>query len=511
MSAADPHDHAEIAVGRDSPADPRDPWVTDGDVRAAPVYLLSRRPWVRSGRRLAAVVSLVALDVCGLIVGLYLALIIRALLYGNTLYWNLIWTDAVGEWIRFLAPVTVLVLLQAGMYRGRERRPGAGRILSSLVMVALIVLAFGLGTGYEFTTTGLIPTAIVTASLAMTLLRAAYDSVSIEIMRKLGQRRRVVLVGHGENLERIDRQLSGLRGGIAYELVGVVSRDEHLGSPVAAYSLGDLAAVLDRTRPDEVILTESDFDEMAILSAVDMAHAAGVRVRLAPSTTEILVHDGEYVPGQGVPLFELRPPVLAGIDFVVKRVFDVVVAFLGLLLLAPLWLLVALAVKIDSRGPVFFVDDRMGVGEREFGMLKFRTMVAGAAGMQPELEARNEASGALFKIRDDPRVTRVGRALRRFSIDELPQLLNVLRGQMSLVGPRPLPRRDHELLEEWHKARYKVLPGMTGLWQISGRSGLAFDDLVRLDFTYLENWSIWLDVTIIAKTLPAVLAARGAY
>ena len=144
-------------------------------------------------------------------------------------------------------------------------------------------------------------------------------------------------------------------------------------------------------------------------------------------------------------------------------------------------------------------------------MLKFRTMVADAAALQPSLEPANEAEGALFKIRDDPRVTRVGRVLRRLSLDEIPQIANVLQGEMSLVGPRPLPIRDHRLLEDWHKARYGVLPGMTGLWQISGRSGLTFDDLVRLDFTYLENWSIWLDITVIAKTIPAVLLRRGAY
>jgi lipopolysaccharide/colanic/teichoic acid biosynthesis glycosyltransferase len=160
---------------------------------------------------------------------------------------------------------------------------------------------------------------------------------------------------------------------------------------------------------------------------------------------------------------------------------------------------------------VLYVDRRVGVGEREFGMLKFRTMAADAAARQDELEAENEASGALFKIRDDPRVTRVGRVLRRFSLDELPQLWNVLRGQMSLVGPRPLPLRDYQLLEDWHRKRYLVLPGMTGLWQISGRSGLSFDDLVRLDFTYIENWSVWLDITILARTIPAVISRRGAY
>jgi lipopolysaccharide/colanic/teichoic acid biosynthesis glycosyltransferase len=203
--------------------------------------------------------------------------------------------------------------------------------------------------------------------------------------------------------------------------------------------------------------------------------------------------------------------VLTGWDWAVKRGFDLFVSVLVVLVGLPLWVLIALAIKLDSRGPIFFVDRRIGVGQREFPMLKFRTMVAEAAALQPDLEADNEAGGALFKIRDDPRVTRVGRFLRRFSLDEIPQVLDVLKGDMSLVGPRPLPLRDYELLEDWHRRRYGVLPGMTGLWQISGRSGLSFDDLVRLDFTYLENWSVWLDVSIILKTIPAVVTGRGAY
>jgi lipopolysaccharide/colanic/teichoic acid biosynthesis glycosyltransferase len=177
----------------------------------------------------------------------------------------------------------------------------------------------------------------------------------------------------------------------------------------------------------------------------------------------------------------------------------------------PLWLLIALAIKLSSRGPVFYADPRIGLAEREFRMLKFRTMVSGAAQQQPELEPENEATGALFKIRRDPRVTPAGRLLRRFSLDELPNLVNVLRGEMSLVGPRPLPLRDYRLLDEWHRRRYNVLPGITGLWQVAGRSDLTFDDLVRLDFYYLENWSIWLDVSILIRTPIAVLRRRGAY
>ena len=177
----------------------------------------------------------------------------------------------------------------------------------------------------------------------------------------------------------------------------------------------------------------------------------------------------------------------------------------------PVWLLVAAAIKLTSRGPVLYADPRIGLGEREFRMLKFRTMVTGAAAQQAALERANEATGALFKIRDDPRVTTVGRVLRRLSIDELPNLLNVLRGEMSLVGPRPLPLRDYALLDDWHRRRYNVLPGVTGLWQIAGRSDLTFDDLVRLDFYYLENWSIWLDVSILVKTPLAVFKRHGAY
>jgi exopolysaccharide biosynthesis polyprenyl glycosylphosphotransferase len=329
-------------------------------------------------------------------------------------------------------------------------------------------------------------------------------------MRAAGIRRRVVLVGEGEGLSRLRQSLAAARGGLSYEFVGAVAPEPVPGIRLLG-SRAELAIVLEQVRPDEVILAEADFDERTVLEVVEQAHGQGIKVRLAPDTTELLVQRGEYVPGHGAPLFELRPPVLTGAEWAVKRAFDIVVSTLVLLFALPLWALIALAVKLDSRGPIFFVDRRIGVGEREFGMLKFRTMVAEAAALQPELEEANEAEGALFKIREDPRVTRVGRFLRRFSLDEIPQIVNVLKGEMSIVGPRPLPLRDYRLLEDWHRARYAVLPGMTGLWQISGRSGLTFDDLVRLDFTYLENWSIWLDITIIARTIPAVIGRRGAY
>ena len=236
-----------------------------------------------------------------------------------------------------------------------------------------------------------------------------------------------------------------------------------------------------------------------------------MKVRIAPKTTELLTHNAEYVAGQGMPLIEFRPPAFLGSQWALKKAFDLVVSSFVLVLGLPLWLAIALAVKLTSPGPVFYRDRRIGLGEQEFAMLKFRTMYADAAARLSELEEANEAQGPLFKIRQDPRITPVGAYLRRFSLDEVPQVLNVLRGEMSLVGPRPLPLRDYQQLEDWHRKRYLVLPGITGLWQIAGRSNLGFDDLVRLDFYYLETWSIWLDITIMVKTIPAVLSARGAY
>jgi exopolysaccharide biosynthesis polyprenyl glycosylphosphotransferase len=483
-----------------------------GDVRRGRLYLLSRGPLRSLGFRVGSVGALLVIDLASVGFGLYGALTVRELYYGHTpILWGILW-DAEGDWFPFVALVTVLVYWRAGLYAEREHRSGFGRILSSLVVVALLVLAFGVGTGHDFTTFGLIPTALVLTAVMDGLLRGSYEAISSEALRALGVRRRAIVVGEGEHLDHLLRTLGSGRGGIEYAFVGVVSAepDERRGLPHLG-SLESLRAVLGSHPADELIVTESDYGDRDLLAIVELAHRSGVKVRIAPKTTELLVQRAEYVPGQGLPLFELRPPVFAGTEWLVKRVFDVTVSGLVLLAGLPLWLAIAAAIKLTSGGPVFYRDPRIGLSGRQFGMFKFRTMVAGAAEQQPALELQNEAEGALFKIRDDPRVTRVGAALRRFSVDELPNMLNVLRGEMSLVGPRPLPVRDYALLEEWHHKRSEVLPGMTGLWQISGRSDLSFDDLVRLDFYYLENWSIWLDITILARTLPAVLAGRGAY
>jgi exopolysaccharide biosynthesis polyprenyl glycosylphosphotransferase len=450
---------------------------------------------------LVSIAALVTLDLIGLVIGLYVALILRELYLGQwPPLWGIVWHTET-DWLPFLTVITVLVFWVGGLYRRRELRAGLGQIVFSLILVALITLAFGLGTGYHFTTYGLTPTALVVTACFIGLLRSSYDVLTRDVLRIAGVRRRAVLVGAGEQLTELRRTLGSERSGIRYEFV----------RSLAPAELDTVPLVLRHQDVHELIVADGSFTERQLLELVEDAHGFGVKVKIAPRTTELLLQRAEYIPGAGAPLFELRPPALAGWEWAVKRSFDIAVSALVIVVGSPLWAAIAAAIKLNSRGPVFYRDERIGLGQRSFGMMKFRTMYADAAARQAALEVANEASGPLFKIKDDPRVTRVGRVLRRFSLDELPQVLNVLWGEMSLVGPRPLPIRDYEQLEPWHRKRYLVLPGMTGLWQVSGRIDLSFDDLVRLDFYYIENWSIWLDITILAKTLPAVLASRGAY
>jgi exopolysaccharide biosynthesis polyprenyl glycosylphosphotransferase len=480
------------------------------DIRSGP--FLPTRIHVRAfARRALSVAALVFIDLSGLAGALYLALVFRELYYGERpILWGLPW-DAEASWLPFLTIVTVLVFWHAGLYAPRERRAGAGRIVSSLLIVTVITLAFAVGTGYEHTTFGLYATSFVLSVLVIGMLRSSYEVVTGDLWRVAGVRRKAILVGEGDRLATLRGALGSERGSIGYEFLGALSPDGETAGLPSLGSLADLRRVLREHDPDELIVSGVDLREQELLDLVEEAHSFGVKVRIAPTTTELLTQRVEYVPGQGVPLFELKPPVFAGLDWAVKRACDIIVSGAIIVVASPAWALIALAVKLDSRGPVFYRDRRVGLREREFGMFKFRSMYVHANLRQEALEASNEASGPLFKIKDDPRVTRVGRFLRRYSIDELPQVLNVLRGEMSLVGPRPLPLRDYVQLEDWHRKRYLVLPGMTGLWQVSGRIDLSFDDLVRLDFYYLENWSIWLDISILSKTLPAVLARRGAY
>ncbi len=260
-----------------------------------------------------------------------------------------------------------------------------------------------------------------------------------------------------------------------------------------------------------IVTGAEHFPEAKFVEFLRACRLRRIGVKVVPSTVTLTGGTSHFSEEVGLPLLEVRYPQLDNTQRVLKRALDVAGSLAGLAVLSPLLLVVALAIRLTSPGPILFRQKRVGTDEKVFLCYKFRTMYEDAEQRQAQLEALNEADGAVFKIKDDPRVTPVGRFLRRWSLDEFPQLINVLKGEMSLVGPRPLPVRDFQRMEEVHKRRLGAVPGMTGYWQISGRSNLSFEEMVKLDLYYIENWSLSFDVKIIFKTLQVVLGHKGAY
>ena len=460
-------------------------------------------------RRVSRVASLLAVDYVAVYGAIFTALYLKFIIRGAPGVDGAI--ELTNHYFPFVYLVCVLLFARSSMYAERGQRPGLSRIVACLFQVMLVSVVYALVSGERFQSYYIFYGGLFFATVYVAGLRYLYERGTGWLLRTAGYRRRAVLVGTGHHIDAVAHALGG-RDGDPVEVVGYVSLTPRPDNGLR--SLGrveDLAAILDSQGVQEVIIADPDFPEERAVDLVSRCHQRGVIVRVAPSTMAILIQRAEFVPGQSVPLFELKPPVFEGIDYAVKRTFDVVVATLLLVALAPAMAAISAVVTLSSRGGLLYRSTRPGIGGVPFACLKFRTMYSDADQVQTDLESANEASGPLFKIRNDPRLTPIGRVLRRFSLDELPQLVNVLRGDMSLVGPRPLPMRDFDKLEDWHKKRYLVLPGITGLWQISGRAELDFDDLVRLDFLYLERWSVFLDLSILVKTIPAVLSRRGAF
>jgi exopolysaccharide biosynthesis polyprenyl glycosylphosphotransferase len=324
---------------------------------------------------------------------------------------------------------------------------------------------------------------------------------------------RVLIVGAGETGRTVMRNLVALPA-LGYQVVGFVDDDVSkgdLGRFRALGTLDSLGSVLKSERVDEVIITLPWTNHRTIIGLVRICEKLGVRARVVPDLFQLSLTRVDFDDIGGIPLMGLREARISRGGRLVKRALDFTLAALGLLLSAPLWLLVTLAIRLDSPGPTVFTQRRVGEKGRLFDIHKFRSMRLGAEEQQEELRARNEASGPLFKIRDDPRMTRLGPFLRRRSLDEIPQLWNVLRGEMSIVGPRPGLPSEVAQYQPWHRQRLEVPPGITGLWQVSGRSDLSFDEMCLLDIFYIENWSLGLDLSIMLRTIPRVLFAHGAY
>jgi exopolysaccharide biosynthesis polyprenyl glycosylphosphotransferase len=272
------------------------------------------------------------------------------------------------------------------------------------------------------------------------------------------------------------------------------------------------SVIADQTVDEVLVALPMDKYGPLVEAIVHQCEEQGIIVRLRTEMSNLHVARAYIDQLEGLAVLTIQSGPPDSWRLVIKRLMDIVVSAGVLIALAPVLVAVSILIKLESCGPIFFTQERVGYNKRRFKILKFRTMVTGSDQQQQALEHLNEADGPVFKIKNDPRITGFGRFLRRFSIDELPQLVNVLRGDMSLVGPRPLPVRDVERIElRWHKRRFSIRPGITCLWQVNGRSEIGFDQWVRMDLEYIDRWSLALDFRILLKTLPAVLQGPGAY
>ena len=360
---------------------------------------------------------------------------------------------------------------------------------------------------------GLILEAVVLTIALLSGARLIQRVAQAQLRRRGHGVDRVLIVGAGEAGRSVMRSLVALPE-LGYRVVGFVDDDPAKGDIGRFKALGGLdqvAEILKTERVDEVIITLPWMYQRQIISLVRSCEALRVRARVVPDLFQLALNQVDFADIGGIPLIGIKEATIPRAGRLVKRVMDVGLSLLCLLVGAPLMLLIALMVKLSSPGPVFFRQTRIGEKGRSFSCIKFRTMRQGAEAEQEKLQALNEADGPLFKIKDAPRLTPPGKFLRRTSLDELPQFFNIVRGEMSLVGPRPAPLGEVEQYQLWHRQRLEVPQGLTGLWQVSGRSDLTFDEMCLLDIYYIENWSIGLDLTIMLRTIPRVLFGSGAY
>lgn len=400
-------------------------------------------------------------------------------------------------WI--LMTVTLLLFAQSGLYSASSQWKNyvrSGKLVSAVYLSALLL-------GYFYDPKLAPPRSLfITAWVGSVVLVIGFRLLASLVLKQFEHvQTRVFLLARAERLPSLAQVLKRRS---RYNVVGAA-----LASTTSTSAT--IQAILS-SGAQEVFAENLPQTELAS-GLYWQLRRAGITLRLIPSSVELLHRRGVPEVIAGIPTLRMEATLLGGWDYRLKRWLDLVGALVGLLLLSPLFLVVAIAIKLSSPGAVFFCQERMGLHGRVFQMWKFRTMIPDAEALQAALEQQNEASdGVMFKIRCDPRITAIGHFLRRTSIDELPQLFNVLLGQMSLVGPRPLPLRDVERFDPWHHTRHQVLPGITGLWQVSGRSSLdAFNDAARLDLYYIDHWSLNLDLEILLETVKIVLCGKGAY
>lgn len=423
-----------------------------------------------------------------------------------------------------VALVGFAMLYSAGLYRLRNLSFGVEDffgILRAVTFSLLIIMAI------NFVLRGYITHDLETYSriiiliswllslVLLTLWRFGTSTVFKQLRKRGRGLRRVIIVGtdqvgrgfHRAVQENVD---------FGYRPVGFVYNGLPLGDVEVEGlrvlgGVQDLPEIFRAERVDEVVLACMDLDNEVVAQLIKTCERADVQFSMIPGFFEILTRQMKVQEIADIPIFQLEERIFQRWGRLVKRGMDIALSLFTLTLFSPILGLVAVGVKLESKGPVIFKHERVGKGEKLFYMYKFRSMYIDAEEKRKELEPLSESEDALLKLSRDPRVTSFGRFLRQLSIDEVPQVINVLKGEMSWVGPRPHIPSEVAGYKEWHRRKYDVLPGITGLTQVSGRKDLTLDEMVRLDIYYIENWSPLLDLQILLKTVPAVLLRRGAY
>jgi exopolysaccharide biosynthesis polyprenyl glycosylphosphotransferase len=424
---------------------------------------------------------------------------------------------SVSPWTVLVVPFVLLASKVIGLY-DRDQHLLRKTTLDELPQILYLSVVLALST---WLTETVVLHGYLTRPQVFTLTLCSFGfmtlgrlSVRAGVLAATSQERCIVL-GSAANAHRIADKLAEARSTNA-AVVGRVAIDPlepaegaDRRAPVKLGDFRSLVGIVGAHAVERVIIAPGHDGEEEMLDAIRVIKALGVKVSVLPRLLEVVGSSSSFDEVNGMWLLGVRHFGLSRSSDALKRFTDVIGASLLLVVLLPLFMMLALAVKLTSRGPVFFSQKRIGRQGEVFKMLKFRSMVVGAETGKDALRALNEAEGGLFKIDEDPRVTRVGRLMRRTSLDELPQLLNVLRGEMSLVGPRPLVPDEDALIEGWQRRRLAVKPGMTGLWQIFGSARIPMHEMVKIDYLYGANWSIWLDIKILLRTIPYILGRRG--
>jgi exopolysaccharide biosynthesis polyprenyl glycosylphosphotransferase len=419
-----------------------------------------------------------------------------------------------GDYIFLFAVIIVIFSIQM-TYRGLYRLHSQSSFVDDFFkIVKSVFIAFMIAIGLLF----LLKTSIIYSrlvivifSISMVVIASLMRCVKMAVMmsfKKSGRLTRNVLIIGGGRIGTVIHKFLSERKASGYRVIGFLD-DYQKGSMILG-KIDQLETIIQRNHVDDIYITiPSERD--TINQLLSKIRKYDVDIKIIPEMYNFVTSSIQFHRTDAYPYMEVVRTPLKGMNLFLKRVVDIVLSFLGIIISLPVFAVTALLIKLDSRGPIIFKQKRIGKNGVPFNIYKFRSMVVDAEKLQSRLMDQNEADGPVFKIKNDPRVTRVGRWIRKYSIDELPQLFNVLKGDMSLIGPRPPLPHEVEKYTDYHWRRLDVKPGISGLWQVSGRSDLSFEEWVNLDIYYIENWSIALDIKILLRTIPTVLFSKGAY